>query len=36
MWQKPDYEIVETCCEIGAYSYTDEGVKKEEQPRKGL
>jgi hypothetical protein len=35
MWQKPDYEIIETCCEIGAYSYTDES-KKEAQPREVL
>lgn len=27
MWQKPEYEIVETCCEIGAYTYTDEVLK---------
>jgi hypothetical protein len=22
MWEKPAYEIVETCCEISAYVYT--------------
>ncbi len=22
MWEKPSYEIVETCCEISAYVYT--------------
>jgi hypothetical protein len=24
MWEKPNYEIIETCCEVGAYVYTDE------------
>ncbi len=24
MWEKPSYEIIEVCCEIGAYVYTDE------------
>jgi hypothetical protein len=22
MWEKPTYEIIETCCEISAYVYT--------------
>jgi hypothetical protein len=30
MWQKPEYEIVETCCEIGAYTYTEEALKKQD------
>jgi hypothetical protein len=28
MWEKPTYEIIETCCEVGAYVYTDEMKKK--------
>jgi coenzyme PQQ precursor peptide PqqA len=28
MWEKPDYEIIDTCCEIGAYVYTDDVKKK--------
>src|SRR5919197_3181094 len=28
MWEKPSYEIVETCCEIGAYVYTEEVKNK--------
>jgi coenzyme PQQ precursor peptide PqqA len=22
-WEKPEFEIVETCCEINAYVYTE-------------
>jgi hypothetical protein len=24
MWEKPSYEIINVCCEIGAYVYTEE------------